>query len=291
MIPGMPYILYDVEDRVAKITLNRPDKANAQNHAFLEELHAAWVRAAEDDDVRVIVLRAEGRHFSAGHDLSQNRDDIPFKVDSEVGIRTHYAYEDTVFLGYAKYWRNVPKPSIAAVHGATVAAGLILLWPCDIIIASEDARFGDAVMKLNMGPGIEYGAHAWELGIRKAKEFLFTGGFIDAQEAHRLGMVNRVVALENLDEETMALAREIAEMDPFALRMAKRSVNMVQDIRGYTNSLDVIQDMHMVNHAHNAALVKHGVSITSDGKELSSVQEIAARNRAALASSAAADDK
>src|SRR5690349_8153898 len=134
----MTYILYDVVDRVARISLNRPEKANAQNHQFLTELHAAWMQAAADDDVRVIVLRAEGRHFSSGHDLGP-RHDIPFKVDETVGIRDHYAYEDTVFLGYAKQWRNVPKPSIAAVHGATVAAGLILMWPCDLIIASEDA--------------------------------------------------------------------------------------------------------------------------------------------------------
>jgi enoyl-CoA hydratase len=278
----MGYILYDCSDNVARITLNRPEKANAQNAPFLEELHQNWMRAAQDEDAKVIILRAEGRNFSAGHDLEDFA--APFTIDENVGIRDHYHFEDTVFLGYAKYWRNIPKPTIAAAQGATVAGGLILLWPCDIIIAAEDAKFGDIVMKLNMGPGIEYGAHTWELGPRKAKEFLFTGGFIDAHEAHRLGMVNRVVPAAELDEAAMTLAREIAEMDPFALRMAKRAVNLTQDLQGYTNSLDAVQDMHMVNHAHNAALVgPMGTVITSKGGELDSVQDIAELNRKAAA--------
>ena len=134
----------------------------------------------------------------------------------------------------------------------------MLAWACDLIIAADDARFGDSVMKLGMGPGVEYAAHTWEFGPRKAKELLFTGGFIGAEEAHRIGMVNRVVPRAELDEQTLALAHEIAKMDPFALRMAKRAVNLTQDIQGYGNSINAVFDMHMVNHAHTAAKIGIG---------------------------------
>src|SRR2546423_14291315 len=121
----MGHILYEVVDRVARITLNRPEKANAQSPDLLEALHEAWMRAAGDDEVRVIVLRAEGRHFSSGHDLSLPVEAYPFRIDEHVGIGEHYAFEAEVFVNYCKLWRNVPKPSIAAVQGATVAAGLM----------------------------------------------------------------------------------------------------------------------------------------------------------------------
>jgi enoyl-CoA hydratase len=245
----MSVVEYQVDGRVGILSLNRPEKANAQNPELLRELHAKWMAAAADDDVRVIILRANGRHFSAGHDFDSPREDVP-KVNEEVGIRDIYLWEEEIFLGYSRQWRDIPKPTIAAVQGACVAAGLMLCWPCDLIIASEDARFGDPVIHLGVGAGVEYHGHTWEFGPRKAKELLFTAGFMGAEEAQRRGMVNRVVPREQLDEEALSLAKEIAEMDPFALRMAKRAVNVTQDIQGFYASLQAVFDQHWVGHAH-----------------------------------------
>ncbi|MGA2970839.1 MAG: enoyl-CoA hydratase [Acidimicrobiales bacterium] len=267
----MSMIEYEVDGSVGVISLNRPEKANAQSPTFLRELNDRWMEAAADDDVRVIVVRGNGRHFSSGHDFS-SPDEIP-QFEEGDGIRRLYLFEEEVFYGFSRAWRDVPKPSIAAVQGATVAAGLMLCWPCDLIIAADDARFGDPVIRLGVGTGVEYAAHTWEFGPRKAKELLFTGGFIDAQEALAIGMVNRVVPLDELDSATMALAREIAQMDPFALRMAKRSVNLTQDIQGFQNSLQAVFDMHWVCHANGFAVRGHKISsgITA--------QDMAAANR------------
>src|SRR6185312_5396549 len=127
-----------------------------------------------------------------------------------------YKWELSHFFGYSRKWRDLPKPTIAAVQGACVAAGLMLAWPCDLIIAADDAVFSDPVVRMGIG-GVEYHGHAWEFGPRKAKELLFTAGFIDAAEAHRLGMVNRVVPRDSLEEATLALAGEISRMHPHAL--------------------------------------------------------------------------
>ncbi len=153
------YILYEVADRIATITLNRPDAANAQNAALLDELDAAWVRAGDDPDVSVIVLRAEGKHFSAGHDMTGGGGPVPDKITLDM----IYTTESRRYLEYSMRWRNIPKPSIAAVQGRCIAGGLLLCWPCDLIIASEDAKFSDPVVMMGIG-GVEYHGHTWNSG-------------------------------------------------------------------------------------------------------------------------------
>ncbi|SFR90358.1 enoyl-CoA hydratase [Sphingomonas jatrophae] len=247
------YILYAVENRVATITLNRPEARNAQNQQFLEELNAAWERAAEDEEVRVILLRAEGPHFSAGHDVSPEaiatgafqriEQTIP-----ERGLLGIHEWEAKFYLGFSRRWRDIPKPSIAAVQGACIAGGLLLAWPCDLIIAADNARFSDPVVMMGIG-GVEYHGHTWELGPRKAKELLFTARPIDAHEAERRGMVNRVVPLAELEAEARKLAGEIAQMHPHALAMAKRAVNQTMDIMGQQAALQSCFDIHQLGHA------------------------------------------
>lgn len=247
------YILYSVEDRVATITLNRPEARNAQNPQFLEELNAAWERAAADDEVRVILLRAEGPHFSAGHDMSPEAIATgPFKqIEAgipERGLLGIHEWEARYYLGYSRRWRDIPKPSIAAVQGACIAGGLLLAWPCDLILAADNARFSDPVVLMGIG-GVEYHGHTWELGPRKAKEMLFTARPIDAIEAERRGMVNRVVPLADLEQEARTLAAEIARMHPHALAMAKRAVNQTMDIMGQSAALQSCFDIHQLGHA------------------------------------------
>jgi enoyl-CoA hydratase len=245
----MEFVLYEAKDRIAAITLNRPEARNAQNKQLLDELDACWTKAAQDDDVRVIVLKANGPHFSAGHDISGKPGD-PGVVDvKSQGLAGIFHYERVHFLGYSRKWRDVPKPSIAAVQGACIAAGMMLCWPCDLIVAAENAFFSDPVLRMGIG-GVEYHGHTWEFGARKAKELLFTAMKFDAREAHRLGMVNRVVPTEKLEEETFALARQIAEMHPFALAQAKRIVNNTLDMMGQHNALQAAFDVHTTGHGH-----------------------------------------
>lgn len=250
----MSMIEYKVHNRVATITLNRPDQRNAQNAELLKQLDQAFDRAVDDNDVGVIILNANGKHFSAGHDISQdvfNSD--PWKTmfddtDKE-GLLRLYKWELKHYYGYSRKWRDLPKPTIASVQGACIAAGLMLVWPCDLIIAADNARFSDPVIHMGIG-GVEYHAHPWEFGPRKAKELLFTGGAIDANEAHRLGMVNRVVPLDELETATTALAEEIAKKHAHGLLMAKQAVNQTLDAQGQHTALQNAYNLHTLGHAN-----------------------------------------
>lgn len=238
------HILYEVKDRIATLTLNRPEVANAQNMALLDELDAAWTRAEVDEEVKVIVLRAQGRHFSAGHDLKDR-----WPGPEEITLEWIYRAESRRYLEYTLRWRNVPKPSIAAVQGRCIAGGLMLCWPCDLIVAAEDALFSDPVVTMGIG-GVEYHGHTWELGPRKAKEILFTGRPLTAREAEQVGMVNRVVAREELDAEARELAERIAKMPAFGLRQAKRAVNQTQDVQGFYAAVQSVFDVHQTGHGN-----------------------------------------
>nr|WP_206326615.1 enoyl-CoA hydratase [Streptomyces sp. S3(2020)] len=236
--------MYEVKDRIATLTLNRPEVANAQNMALLDELDAAWTRAAQDEDVKVVVLRAEGKHFSAGHDLKDR-----WPAPDEITLEWIYRAETRRYLEYTLRWRNLPKPSIAAVQGRCIAGGLMLCWPCDLIVAAQDALFSDPVVTMGIG-GVEYHGHTWELGARKAKEILFTGRPLTAEEAEKVGMVNRVVPRDQLDTETRELAEQIARMPAFGLRQAKRAVNQTLDVQGFYAAVQSVFDVHQTGHGN-----------------------------------------
>ena len=259
-MPEHEFIRYAIDDAIATITLNRPEAANAQNDVLLDQLDAAWTRAADDPDVKVIVLRAEGKHFSAGHDLN-DRSNVPDKWT----VERMYERESRRYLGYSLKWRNVPKPSIAAVQGVCIAGGLLLAWPCDLIVAADDASFSDPVAAMGIG-GVEYHGHTWELGARLAKEILFTGRAVSADEAKAIGMVNKVVPRADLDSATRELAATIATMHPFALRMAKRAVNQTLDVQGFTTAVQAVFDIHHLGHGH--AMSESGYPILAGLEEM-----------------------
>jgi enoyl-CoA hydratase len=256
---------------VAVITLDRPEARNAQHPPFLHQLDDAYRRAEADDAIRVIVLKANGPHFSAGHDISPDSASLFRKeIPAVPGIRGYYGWEEANYLGLSRRWRDIPKPTLAAVHGKCIAGGLMLCWPCDLIVASEDAQFSDPVCRMGIG-GVEYHAHTWELGARKAKEMLFTGQYIDAQEAWRLGMVNHVVPREELETFSMELAGRIAQMDPFALQMAKRAVNRTLDTMGQWQAMQAVFDMHHLGHAHSTLSAGDSIS----GQDIQSMKDAA----------------
>jgi enoyl-CoA hydratase len=253
-------LIYEMpEPNIARIRLNRPERANAQDTELLYELNAAFDRAAHDDDVRVIILAAEGKHFSAGHDLSETDSAAAMRRHRTVGsmcgfgcagAEAQMAREEEIYTGFCERWRNIPKPTIAAVQGKCIAGGLMLAWPCDLIVASDDASFADPVVAFGVG-GVEWFHHVYEVGMRKAKEMLFTGDAINAQDALALGMVNQVVAREQLQDATLALARKIATRSRFALKMTKLALNGVADAGGRDIAMKNAFHLHQLAHTHN----------------------------------------
>ncbi|TQR86699.1 enoyl-CoA hydratase [Mycobacterium hodleri] len=247
------------------ITMNRPQYRNAQNSAMTYALDAAFTRAVDDADVHVIVLRGNGEHFSAGHDIGTPDRDHHVHYDNRAvlwwdhvdrtGGDQRFAREAEVYLGMCRRWRDIPKPVIAMVQGACVAGGLMLAWVCDLIVASEDAFFSDPVLRMGI-PGVEYFAHPWVLGTRFAKEILYTGDRFTAQRAYEIGMVSHVVSRERLEEETVALASRIAAMPMFGLSLTKRAVNQCEDQMGLRNGMDAAFGLHHFAHAHNAEVGK-----------------------------------
>ena len=254
-------VLYEQRGRIAVITLNRPEYANAQNSAMTYALDAAFGRAVNDDQTGVIVLTGAGRHFCGGHDIGTPGRDADQSFDRQAvlwwdhvgkaGADARYAREMEVYLGMCRRWREIPKPVIAMVHGACIAGGLMLAWVCDLIVAAQDAFFADPVVRMGI-PGVEYFAHPWMLGPRLAKEVLFTGGRFGAERAYQAGMVSRVVPRASLETVVFELAGEIAEMPAFGLALAKRAVNQCEDLMGMRPGMDAVFGLHHLAHAHNA---------------------------------------
>jgi enoyl-CoA hydratase len=261
--PPFEYITYETPaERVARITLNRPDQMNAQDTKLLYELNSAFDLAAHDDSISVIILGANGKHFSAGHDLTEtNYKENMAKYETVgtmcgfecAGAESQMAREEELFLGFCDRWRNIPKPTIAAVQGKCIAAGLMLAWPCDLIIASEDASFADPTLSFGVA-GHEYFTHVWEIGMRRAKEILFTSDFFSAQQALDWGMVNKVVPRDTLQAEALALATRIAKKPRFALKLVKKALNGVHDAQGRESALNNAFHLHQLSHAHNLKL-------------------------------------
>lgn len=252
-------VTYEVLDsNIARITLNRPEVRNAQSRRLIYELNDAFTAAAFDDDIKVVILAANGPHFSSGHD---QRDSEKFQ-GAPVGISGGFgkpgaeglmAQEDETFLNMCRRWQQLPKPTIAQVHGKVIAGGLMLAWVCDLIVASDDASFTDITVAMGVN-GVEWFAHPWELGVRKAKEMLFTGEPVSASDAHRLGMVNRVVTREELADSTLELARTIATKPSFGLKLAKLSCNQTLDAQGFWTAQQAAFSLQHLGHSHNRLL-------------------------------------
>jgi enoyl-CoA hydratase len=239
---------------VLRITLDRPEVRNAQNTALILELDRAVRRAARDDAVRVVILAAAGPSFSAGHDLKpvvgEAREDAWRRRRSTPEGRLKHERELYVDKCLAIY--HLPKPTIAQVQGHCVAAGLMLAAMCDLIVASEDALFSNPVLRMT-GAGVELLVEPWELGARKAKEFLWTGDPIDAREAWRLGLVNRVVARKRLAAETLALARRIAKVPPVTASLVKESINQTMALMGKEHAFRYHFMVHQFMHGTQTA--------------------------------------
>ena len=243
---------------VRTITTNRPEVLNAQSRILLEELDDAFKRAVDDDAVKVVVLAGAGKHFSAGHDLGSKEEmEDQKKTALEPGFKGEYRRIFERFYENTMRWRDLPKPTIAQVQGYCIMGGMMIASACDLIVASDDALFADRAVRWG-GSHVQYFSMPWELGPRKAKEFLFTGDFFTAQQAADWGLVNRVVPRAKLEEETMKLAQQIAERDPFALKFAKASVNETMDAQGFRAAMEGAFKNYMMTIPHRMELGTYG---------------------------------
>jgi len=232
-------IINERHGAVARIITNRPRYKNAQSRLMIEELDHAFAVANADDDVHVIILAAAGDTFSSAHDLGtpEEKADIrqrpvPKRVSGQ------YALSRSLFLDATLRWRNLDKPTIAQVQGKCIFGGWMFAAAMDLIVASDDSQVLPSLM--------QYFSVPWDIPIRKAKEAMFRSRFISADEACRLGFVNQVVPRAQLEAETLALAREIADNDPFTLRMVKWATNAAQDAMGFSEAVRNAHSHYMV---------------------------------------------
>jgi enoyl-CoA hydratase len=234
-------VLYELRGPSAWITLNRPDKLNAISHDLRSDLSAAIDRAAADDEVRVVVLRGAGRAFSAGYDLSEGatgpetsigewRDELGADVDVTMQL-----------------WR-LEKPTICIAQGWCLAGGLETAMACDIHYCTPDARFGEPEIRFGSGPVTLLMPYV--LGQRMTRELLFTGDTIDADEAHRIGLVNKIVPAEEMDAEVSRLIARIAPTPLQVLKLTKIALNRAYLCMGLAEAVEANLDLSaMLNGA------------------------------------------
>ena len=223
-------IIYEVKDKIARITLNRPEQRNVQSTILLEEVDHAIDCAAGDHNVNVICLFGAGKHFSAGHDLG-SAEEMAHREKFPVPSTQRGFFERTwrLYVDMHLRWRNVPKPMICAVQGYCIFGGWMVASTADIIFAAEDAKF--------LCSAFQYFSVPYDIHPRIAKELLFQSRFIDARQAKEYGLVNRVIPNDRLVEETLEYAADVARNDPFDMRTTKLAVNQALDAQGFTNHI------------------------------------------------------
>jgi enoyl-CoA hydratase len=210
---------------VRRLTMNRPSALNALNGELIDALSGAIRAAGSDDGVSVVILRGAGRAFCSGYDLNE---------DASGGVLDAGHWHEDLARSTERMLEilDCPKPVIASVQSYCLAGGTDLMLACDLAVAADDASFG--YVDVRFGSGVVSMFLPWVIGVRAAKELLFTGeDRVPADEAHRVGLVNRVVPRDRLDEATMELAEEIAKNEPFVVQMTKRAVNRAWDVAGF----------------------------------------------------------
>jgi len=225
---------------VARVKLNRPAKLNAQSWTLLLEMDDAFNKAIADPNVSVIILSGEGRAFSAGHDLD-SPEQVEDRKQRTAGLSGFNSTQQTkdVYVDMHIRWRDLPKPTIAMVHGYCIFGGWMIAAAMDIIFASEDAMFiptyGD------------YFTAPYDVGVRKAKEILFENKFMTAREAMQWGFVNRVYPAADLEKETLVYARRVVESGQFYNRTVKNAINQAQDMAGFSTFARGVGDYFIRN--------------------------------------------
>lgn len=230
-------ILYELDGPVAVIKFNRPERLNAMTQEMLSEINSALDLAEKDDNVRVVVVTGTGSSFSSGFDLKEQMERRP------KGVADWRKLLDHDFRTVFRFWK-FPKPTIAAVRGACVAGACELALCCDLTIASEDAFFGEPELKF--GAGIVVMILPWIVGPKIAKEIIFTGeDRITARRGYEIGIVNRIVPVNELQASTLKLAKQISVIDPNLIRQTKHAINRTFEIAGLGEALEAALDIDL----------------------------------------------
>ena len=229
---GRELILVDKQDMIGLITLNRPEEMNTFNVPFARDLNDALRNMDQDDDVRVVVIRAAGKYFSTGISISEFKD------------KSHKDYREFLVL-MDEFYHTIPrmkKPVIASVKGYALANGAGLVFACDLAVAAEDAKFGTTAINVGLiclGPAVPM---VRSLGRKKTLEMVLTGDIISAAEAERLGLINKVVPAEELEASTMKLAAKLAKKSPLAVQIGKTGIYGMSEIP-YHQALDYMDEL------------------------------------------------
>lgn len=229
---GENTVLVEKKDMIGVITLNRPAEMNTFNVPFAKALNDTLRDLDQDDEVRVIVIRAAGKHFSTGISLKE------FQGKSPKELRDFLELMD-------EFYHTIPrmkKPVIASVNGAAVANGAGLVFACDLAVAAENAKFGTTAINVGLiclGPAVPL---TRQVGRKKALEMVLTGDIFSAQEAERLGLVNKIVTPDELEAVTMELAAKIAHKSPLAVQIGKTGIYGMSEIP-YHQALDYMDEL------------------------------------------------
>ena len=248
------YVRYELDGEVATVTIDRPRQRNVISRRVYRELDDAFARAENDDGVKVIVVAGTGDHFGGGHDLGtqESREELPEYPRDFSPLGRVREMDRGVYWRMHDRWRNIGKPTIAMVQGYCIMGSWMLASCCDLVVASEDAKFADRSVRWGV-VSHEYVTQFFDLGIKKAKEYLWTGDFLGAAEAEELGMVNRVVPRDQLRDATMWLARRIALNDSAALHLSKMQINQAWDVMGLTAAVRSSSNMWLIHATDRAA--------------------------------------
>lgn len=238
-MPVFETILFekDVTDKFATITLNRPDKLNAMNKTAIREIDAAVAAAVADPDINALVITGAGRAFSAGYDLQG--------ADYDVDIEDWHADMGENTQALLNIWK-APIPVIASVNGYALAGALELMMACDLAIAADTAKFGEPEVRHNSGPPSLF--MPWLMATRDVRWLMYTGDVVDAEEALRMHLINKIVPAAELKEKTENLARKLARMPVPAIKYAKASINNQQIAAGLMTSMDY--NVHAIAALH-----------------------------------------
>lgn len=243
------HLIYEKSGHRATLTLNRPEKLNALNETLTREFETAMFAAEDDNDVRVVVLKGAGRGFCSGHDYGKEHFE-PGARETGHATELHRIDFDKRLRAYMRIW-EIPKPVIAQVHGACIAAGSILASLADIVVVADDAKIGPVEAAPGMVQGLIWGAWLPHVGVRKTKDFAFLHGTMDGIEAQRCGWATRSVARADLEDTVDRMAAEIARMPLEILMMKKRAINKCVNAMGFREMMEINFEMSLAGHFSN----------------------------------------
>ncbi len=258
----MPYqdVLFESKDGIARVILNRPEKRNAIRAQMLDELDAIFSRIERDPEIKVVVLTGAGSSFSTGRDFAEQHEPSAYALAGDwFGERREVLNQRD---RWTRWFWELPQPIIAQVRGYCMVFGFEFAMNCDLVIAAEDARF---IWRPIGGTGKVSSMMPWLLGLRQAKELLWTKRWISGKEAEKLGLINKAVPDDQLEAEVEGLARQIMETPPELVYLDKMALNKCYELAGLRLGIEYGMDLHAMAHTLPVIASQSG-SIKKEGK-------------------------